>query len=73
MRMAIFAAIAATGLGIGSSSVSAAPAYGPSMRAAASLDLRQDVVHHPYYGHRYYNGYHPRRGRCFQTCVDHEG
>ncbi len=51
MRTAILAAIAAICLGIvGSSTVSAAPAYGTPMGAAdTSLDLRQNAyVYRPY-------------------------
>ena len=45
MRMAMLAAIAAVSLGFSGSPISAAPANGASIdRAAASLDLRQDVV-----------------------------
>jgi hypothetical protein len=73
MRMAIFAAIAAIGFGfVGSSTVSAAPAYGTSMgAAAASLDLRQDA----YAGHRWYYGYrsHRRYRHCFQDCPGRQG
>ena len=45
MRIAILAAVAAISLGFfGSSTVSAAPAYGTSMGAAAAeLDLAQDI------------------------------
>jgi len=71
MRMAILTTIAAIGLGfVGSSAVSAAPAYGTSMGAAAArLDLRQDayVVRHSYY-HPYYRRYR----HCFQTCPGRE-
>jgi hypothetical protein len=81
MRTAILAAIAAICLGfVGSSTASAAPAYGDLMgAAAASLDLRQDTyVYRPYsrhYGYRGYGGYYGYGGhrRCFQTCRGRTG
>jgi hypothetical protein len=73
MRMTIFAAIAAIGFGfVGSSTVSAAPAYGTSMGAAAvSLDLRQEAYagRHRYYGYGSYRRYR----HCFQDCPGHQG
>jgi hypothetical protein len=81
MRTAILAAIAATCLGlVASSTVSAAPAYGVSIgAAAASLDLRQDAyVYRPYgryYGYSGYRGYYGygRYRPCFQTCRGRTG
>ena len=67
MRMTMLAAIAAIGLGFaGSSTVSAAPAYGPGLGAAAgTLDMTQNVW---WYRYHYWRGggrgwcyYHPRR------------
>ena|ERR1700726_449978 len=72
MRVAIFVAIAAIGLGVvGSSAVSAAPAYGTSMQAAAAnLDLRQHayVVRRPHY-RPYYRPSTYQFRNCFQTCA----
>ena len=72
MRMAILTAIAAIGLGfVGSSAVSASPAYGTSMGAAAArLDLRQDayVVRRSYYRPHY-----RRYPHCFQDCPGRQG
>jgi hypothetical protein len=81
MRTAIVAAIAAICLGfVGHSTVSAAPAYGALMSAAAaSLDLRQDAyLYRPYHRyHRYhrYRGYYGYGGYrpCFQTCPGRSG
>ena len=84
MRTAIVAAIAVICLGfVGHSTVSAAPAYGALMSAAAaSLDLRQDAYlyrpYHRYYGHHWdyrYRGYYGygRYRPCFQTCPGRSG
>ena len=81
MRTVILAAIAAICLGfVGSSTVSAAPAYGTSMgAAAASLDLRQDAYVYRPYGRYYryggYRGYYGYGGyrQCFQTCPGRTG
>jgi hypothetical protein len=81
MRTAILAVIAAICLGlIAGSTVSAAPAYGASIAAAAAgLDLRQDAYvyrpHGRYYGYGGYRGYYGYGGyrRCFQTCPGRSG
>jgi hypothetical protein len=78
MRTAIVAAIAAICLGfVGHSTVSAAPAYGALMSAAAaSLDLRQDAyLYRPYHRYHRYRGYYGYGGYrpCFQTCPGRSG
>ncbi len=70
MRVAVFAAIAATALGfVGGSTVSGAPAYGSLVGAvSSSRDAKQDAyaVRRSYYTYHRYR----RHRHCFQDCPE---